>query len=415
MTNTRTNDAKERITDEMLDQMLANEDAAALFHGGELFAELRAKLAERILDAEMDAHLAQASEAGNTRNGHNEKTVLTDTGSMRLRTPRDRMGTYEPQLVEKYVRRLPGFDEKVIKMFSCGMSTRRIRETVRELYGVEVSPDLISRVTESVMEEFAEWQGRPLDSTYAILYLDAIYVKMRDAGAVSKRAVYLAIGVNEDGRKDVLGMWIGENEGAKFWLSVLNELKARGVEDVLIAVVDGLQGFPDALETAFPQTTVQTCIVHLLRHSMASASHKERKAIADALKPIYRAESVEAAEAALDAFEDGELGRRYPDVAKKWREKWSLVIPFLAFSKNIRKAIYTTNSIESLNSSVRRAVKARGHFTSEGAAKKLIYLALREASSKWTGRIGCWGDAKREFAIHFEGRFEASRGYYNRR
>ena len=411
------NEPRERITDEMLDEMLDDDDASALFHGGELFAELRRKLADRILNAEMEVHLdrAEEREAGNTRNGHNVKTVLCDSGSMTLRTPRDRHGTFEPQLVEKYVRRLPGFDEMVIRMFARGQSTRNIRDALNEQYGVKVSPELISTVTDAVMDECFEWQNRPLEGTYAILYLDAIHVKIRDAGTVDVRAVYLAIGVDEDGCKDVLGMWIGENEGAKFWLSVLNDLKARGLQDVLIAVVDGLKGFPEALETAFPKTTVQTCIVHLLRHSMACASYKERKAIAAALKPIYRATNEVEAERALDAFEDCELGRRYPDVVRKWRDKWSLVTPFLVFSQPIRKVLYTTNSIESLNSSVRRAVKARGHFTSEGAARKLIYLALRQATAKWTGPLGCWGAARREFAIHFGDRFEASRGYVTRK
>ncbi len=416
MTNTP---ARERITEAMLDKMLEDEDLAGLFHSGELFAELRRKLAERILDTEMEVHLSQPEErvAGNSRNGHNPKTVLTDTGSMPLEVPRDRKGTFEPQLVEKYCRRLPGFDDKVIHLFSRGMSTRRIRETVRELYGVEVSPDLISRVTDVVMEEYAEWQSRPLRDTYAIVYLDAIHVKVRDAGSVSTRralagpATYLAIGVDEGGHKDVLGLWLGEHEGAKFWLNVLNELKSRGLRDILIAVVDGLKGFPEALETAFPETTVQTCIVHLMRHSLSCASYKERRKLADALKPIYKAESAERAEELLDAFEESELGRRHPDVVRSWRDRWHLVIPFLAFSQLIRKAIYTTNAIESLNATVRRAVRARGHFTSVGAAKKLIYLALREASSKWRGPMLNWQSAKREFAIHFGDRFNPSKGW----
>lgn len=285
---------------------------------------------------------------------------------------------------------------------------------MRELYGVEVSPDLISRVTDAVMEEFAEWQSRPLRDTYPIVYLDAIHVKVRDAGSVSTRAVYLAIGVDEAGLKSVLGMWLGEHEGAKFWLNVLNELKARGLKDILIAVVDGLKGFPEALEAAFPRTTVQTCIVHLMRHSLSCASYRERKELAEALKPIYKAESAERAEELLDAFEESDLGRRHPDVVRSWRNRWELVIPFLAFSKLIRKAIYTTNAIESLNASVRRAVRARGHFTSVGAAKKLIYLALREASERWRGPMLNWQSAKREFAIHFEGRFNPSSGWVSR-
>ena len=283
----------ERISDEMLDQLIGDADATELFQSGELLGELKRKLAERILDAEMDAHLAQEQESNNVRNGHNTKTVLTDSGSMPLAVPRDRQGSFEPRLVEKYSRRLPGFDDKVIHWFAQGLSTRRIRASIRELYGIEVSADLIARVTDAVLEEYSEWQHRPLPDTYAIVYLDAIHVKVRDAGAVTTRAVYLAIGVDETGHKEVLGLWLGEHEGAKFWLSVLNELKVRGVKDILITVVDGLKGFPEALETAFPYTTVQTCIVHLLRYSLSSASYRERKALAAALKPLYQAENAD--------------------------------------------------------------------------------------------------------------------------
>ena len=313
MTKTK---AQGRIKDAMLDQILGDADPTELFQSGELIGELKRKLAERILDAEMDAHLEQDQEVNNVRNGHNAKTVLTDSGSMPLEVPRDRQGTFEPQLIEKYARRLPGFDDKVIHLFAHGMSTRRIRTTVRELYGIDVSADLIARVTDAVLEEFSEWQNRPLADTYAIVYLDAIHVKVREAGAVTTRAVSLAIGIDETGHKAVLGLWLGEHEGAKFWLNVLNELKVRGLQDILIAVVDGLKGFPEALETAFPQTTVQTCIVHLIRHSLSSASYQERKQLAAALKPIYKAESADRAESLLDDFEQSELGRRYPDVVR---------------------------------------------------------------------------------------------------
>ena len=269
MTKTK---AQGRIKDAMLDQILGDADPTELFQSGELIGELKRKLAERILDAEMDEHLSQsaAQDQGNVRNGHNAKTVLTDSGSMPLEVPRDRQGTFEPQLIEKYARRLPGFDDKVIHLFARGMSTRRIRATVRELYGIDVSADLIARVTDAVLEEFSEWQSRPLADTYAIVYLDAIHVKVREAGAVTTRAVYLAIGIDETGHKAVLGLWLGEHEGAKFWLGVLKDLKMRGLKDILIALVDGLKGFPEALETAFPNTTVQTCIVHLIRHSLSS-------------------------------------------------------------------------------------------------------------------------------------------------
>ena len=411
MTNQKT---PERISDEMLDQLIGDADATELFQSGELLGELKQKLAERILDTEMDVHLSQAQESNNVRNGHNKKTVLTDSGSMPLAVPRDRQGSFEPRLVEKYSRRLPGFDDKVIHWFALGLSTRQIRASIRELYGIEVSADLIARVTDAVLEEFSEWQHRPLPDTYAIIYLDAIHVKVRDAGTVTTRAVYLAIGVAETGRKEVLGLWLGEHEGAKFWLSVLNDLKVRGVKDILIAVVDGLKGFPEALEATFPNITVQTCIVHLLRYSLSSASYRERKALVAVLKPIYKAENADRAAVLLDEFEQSELGQRYPDVIRAWRQKWTYVIPYFAFSPLLRQAIYTTNAIESLNATVRRAVQARGHFTSVGAANKLIYLAVREASAKWSGPMNHWQSFKREFAIHFEGRFNPSKGWISK-
>ena len=268
--------AQGRITDALLNQILGDADPTELFQSGELLAE-------------MDEHLSQsaAQDAGNVRNGHNAKTVLTDSGSMPLEVPRDRQGTFEPQLIEKYARRLPGFDDKVIHLFAHGMSTRRIREMVRELYGIDVSADLIARVIDAVLEEFSEWQNRPLADTYAIVYLDAIHVKVREAGAVTTRAVYLAIGIDETGHKAVLGLWLGEREGAKFWLTVLQEFRMRGLKDILIAVVDGLKGFPEALETAFPNTTVQTCIVHLIRHSLSSSSYQERKQLAAAFESRF--------------------------------------------------------------------------------------------------------------------------------
>ena len=402
-----------RISEELLDKLLAGRDPAEVFHSGALVDELKQRVAERILQAEMDAHLSQESEiaANNTRNGHNRKTVLTESGPMELAAPRDRQGTFEPQLVEKYCRRLPDFDRKVISMFAKGMSTRGIREAVRDLYGVEISAELVSKVTDSVLEEWREWQSRPLERCYPIVYLDAIHAKVREGGTVSVRAIYLALGVREDGCKEALGLWVGEREGAKFWLSVLNQLKNRGVEDILIAVVDGLKGFPEALETAFPETVVQTCIVHLLRYSLSCASWKERRKLSEELKKVYQAPDAASAESALEAFASSELGKRYPDVVESWRRNWSRVIPCFGFSAPLRKAIYTTNAIESLNSCIRRAVKARGHFTSEKAAEKLVYLALREVSSRWKAPPAYWGTAKREFAIHFGDRFQASPGY----
>lgn len=399
--------SKKKITDELLDELLGGEDPKEAFLNGGLIDDLKKAIADRALNAEMDVHLEQDEEqaSGNHRNGKSRKRVLTDTGAMEVSIPRDRQGRFDPQLIEKYRRRLPGFDDKVIALYARGMTTREIQAHVRELYGVEVSPELVSKVTDAVHDEVREWQTRPLDSVYAIVYFDAVRVKIRDEGLVRNKAVYLAIGVSCSGHKDVLGLWIEQTEGAKFWLSVMNELKARGVTDVLIAVVDGLKGFPEAIEAAFPDALVQTCIVHLIRHSMAYASWKERKAIGKALKAIYQADSAEAAYTALEAFEAGEWGQKYPAIAKSWQRNWEQVIPFFGFSAPIRRVIYTTNAIESLNSTVRRAVRVRGHFPNDRAATKLIYLALRNVTAKWKRPPQFWSQARSEFAIRFGERF----------
>ena len=396
------------IADELLDELLSGTDALQAFESGDLVQDLKKALAERILNAEMDHHLdAEPEQAkGNHRNGHSRKNVITDDGKMDVAIPRDRQGRFDPKLIEKHCRRLPGFDDKVISMYARGMSTREICGHVRELYGVDVSPELISKVTDAVLEELKEWQSRPLEPVYAIVYFDAVRVKIRDEGLVKNKAVYLAIGYTCSGYKQILGMWIEQTEGAKFWLSVMNDLKARGLEDILITVVDGLSGFPDAIEAAYPQALVQTCIVHLIRNSMAYASWKERKAIAAALKPIYQAENAETAELALGDFEAGEWGQKYPNIANSWRRRWDQVIPFFAFSAPLRRAIYTTNAIESLNSTVRRAVRTKGHFPHDDAAKKLIYLALRGVAAKWKRPPQYWSRVKAEFAIRFEDRFK---------
>ena len=371
-----------RFRDELLDELLAGADPAEVFADGGVLDDLKKAVAERALDAEMDAHLDRERSGGNHRNGHNRKRVLTDEGALELAVPRDRAGRFEPRLVEKYCRRLPGFDDKVISMYARGMTTREIRGHIEELYGVSVSAELVSKVTDAVLDEVGEWQSRPLEETYAIVYFDAVRVKIRDEGLVRNKAVYLAVGVSCGGRKEVLGLWIEQTEGAKFWLSVMNELRARGVTDVLIAVVDGLKGFPEAIEAVYPEATVQTCIVHLIRRSLAYASYQERRELAAALKTIYRAPTQAAAEAALDAFEAGPWGRKYPAIARSWRSAWEQVTPFFAFSQPIRRAIYTTNAIESLNSTVRRAVRTRGHFPNDRAATKLVYLALRAVQRK---------------------------------
>ena len=313
-----------RIRKQLLDELLADEDPTTVFKPDGLLGDLKKALAERILDAEMDHHLAQPAEqaSGNHRNGHSSKTVVTDTGSLPLSIPRDRQGHFEPQLIEKYRRRFPGFDEKIIALYARGMTTRDIQAHLRELYGVEISPDLVSTVTDAVHEEVAAWQNRPLEPIYAIVFFDALRVKIRDEGTVKNKAIYLAIGIRCSGRKEVLGMWIEHTEGAKFWLRVMTEIKQRGTQDVLIAVVDGLKGFPEAIEAVFPEARVQTCIVHLIRYSLQFASWKERKLVAAALKPIYHAETAEIAAQQLEAFDSGAWGRKYPNIAQSWRRNW---------------------------------------------------------------------------------------------
>lgn len=398
---------KSRISGELLDELLAGEDPREAIRSGTLFAELQKSLAERALEAEMEVHLGSEEESGsgNHRNGHNRKRVLTGTGSVELSVPRDRAGRFEPQLVEKWVRRLPGFDEKVISLYARGLTTREIGAHVEELYGVAVSRELISKVTDAVHEELREWRSRPLEAVYPIVYFDALRVKVREEGMVQNKAVHLALGVTALGHKEILGLWMAENEGAKFWLGVMNELKARGVRDVLIVVVDGLKGFPEAVETAFPETTVQTCLVHLIRYSLAHASWRERKELAGGLRPIYQAATLAAAEEALDDFEAGPWGRKFPAIVRSWRRNWEQVIPFFAFSAPIRRMIYTTNAIESLNSTVRRAVRTRGHFPNDRAAMKLIYLQLRRIERKWQRPPQFWVQARAEFAIRFGERF----------
>lgn len=402
------------IKNELVDELLKGADPKKVFSSEGLLAEIKKALAERMLNAELDQHLQGESGAeggepegpGNHRNGYSKKTVITDTSQVELEIPRDRRGTFEPQLIAKYQRRFPGFDDKIISMYARGMSVREIQGHLRELYGIEASPQLISTVTDAVLEEVGRWQSRPLDALYAIVFFDALRVKMRDEGTVRNKAVYLAIGVTPDGKKDVLGIWIEQTEGAKFWLRVMTELKNRGVGDILIAVVDGLKGFPEAINTVFPETQIQTCIVHLIRHSMEFASWKERKPIAAALKAVYRAPDAVAASAALAEFEDGPWGRKYPAIGASWRRNWEQVIPFFAYPQEVRKMIYTTNAIESLHSQIRRAVRARGHFPSDEAAMKLIWLRLREITRDWKMSPKEWHAAKAQFSLLFGDRFE---------
>ena len=392
---------------DLLDELLEGQDPATVLQSNGLLGELKKALAERMLNAEMQLHLDSEAEqqAGNHRNGSSQKTVLSEDGELVLSIPRDRHGRFDPALIAKYQRRFPGFDQKIIALYARGMSTRDIQAHVGELYGVGISPELVSAVTDAVIEEVRAWQSRPLESTYAIVFFDALRVKIRDEGLVCNKAVYLAIGVRCSGHKEVLGLWIEQTEGAKFWLRVMNELKARGVGDILIAVVDGLKGFPEAITAVFPDTVVQTCIVHLIRNATQLASWKERKALAQALKPIYQADHAEAAEQALSAFENGPWGERFPTVAQSWRRNWAHIIPFFAFAAPVRKMIYTTNAIESLHSGVRKAIRNKGYFPSDEAATKLMWLALQNLTAKWKKPPREWTSAKAQFAIQFGDRF----------
>jgi putative transposase len=401
------------IKNEIVDELLKDVDPKKVFSSEGLLTEIKKALAERMLNAELDQHLegeaatgANGEPSGNHRNGYSKKTVITDTSQVELEIPRDRRGTFEPQLIAKYQRRFPGFDDKIISMYARGMSVRDIQAHLRELYGIEASPQLISTVTDAVLEEVSRWQARPLDALYAIVFFDALRVKMRDEGTVRNKAVYLAIGVTPDGRKDVLGLWIEQTEGAKFWMRVMSELKNRGVNDILIAVVDGLKGFPDAITAVFPDTQIQTCIVHLLRNSMDYAGWKDRKPVATALKAVYRAVDAAAAATALSEFEESLWGRKYPAITAAWRRNWAEVVPFFAYPQEVRRMIYTTNAIESLNSTIRRSVRARGHFPSDEAALKLIWLQLREVSKDWKMPAREWHAARAQFALLFGERFE---------
>jgi putative transposase len=398
------------IADELLDRLLAGRDPQTALAKDGLIDELKRALAERALNAEMDHHLdGEAAEGrANSRNGYGRKTLLTDGGKLPISIPRDRLATFDPQLIAKYRRRLPGFDDKIVSMYARGMTVREIRGHLADLYGIEVSPDLVSAVTDAILDEIAEWQDRPLEPLYPLVFFDALRVKIRDEGTVRNKAVYVALGVRADGRKEILGLWIEQTEGAKFWLRVMAELKNRGVEDVLIAVVDGLKGFPEAITAVFPRAQVQTCIVHLIRGSLDFVSYKDRKAVASALKEIYRAMDADAAAAALDAFAGSGWGLKYPAIAMAWRRNWAAVIPFFAFPADVRRLIYTTNAVEALNAKLRRAVRTRGHFPNDDGALKLLFLVLNLAEREWRMPPREWAMAKAQFAILFEERFQVA-------
>jgi transposase-like protein len=372
---------------------------------------LKKAVIERAMGGEMTHHLgyspgdAKPAEQANYRNGTTGKTVITDDGPVRIEVPRDRDGSFEPQIIPKHARRFTGFDDKIIAMYARGMTVREIQGFLAEIYGTEVSPEFISQVTDEVTAEITAWQSRPLEPMYPVIFFDALRVKVRDDAVVRNKAVYLALGVLPDGTRDVLGMWIEQTEGAKFWLKVFNDLKTRGVNDILIAVVDGLKGLAEAIEVAFPATTVQTCIVHLIRNSLDYASWKDRKAVAAALKPIYAAASAEAAQEALEDFETGPWGRKYPTIAQSWRRAWEHVIPFFAFPPEVRRVIYTTNAIESLHMQLRKIIKTRGHFPSDEAAIKLMWLALRNILADKVRSAKEWKAAMNQFAVMFGDRF----------
>ena len=397
---------RDRLADEVIDELLAGARTEEEIVGpGGVLAQLTKRLVERAMAAELTEHLGYEPHqeptggVGNTRNGSTPKTLATEHGPVEVRTPRDRNGSFEPQIVRKGQRRFQGFDDKILALYSRGVSTRDIEAHLAEIYGVNVGRDLISRVTDAVMEDVREWQQRPLDDVYPVVFLDALVLKIREGGSVQRRACYLALGVTLEGERDVLGMWFQETEGAKFWMQVLSELKQRGVNDILLCCVDGLKGFPEAIEAIFPATVVQTCVVHLIRHSLKYVPRREREQVARDLKPIYTAVDADAAQAALEVFDD-KWGARFPVITQAWLNAWEYVTPFLAFPPELRRVVYTTNAIEALNRQLRKAIKTKGHFPNEEAARKLIYLAITNAVPAWT-RTRNWTTALLAFKIHF--------------
>jgi len=401
--------AQPQISAKLLEELIPGPVTKEEFE--DIFQNFKKAFIERALNAEMSHHLGygpgQAKPEGTTnhRNGSSAKTVITDTGSLRIEVPREREGNFEPQLIGKHERRLTGFDDKIIAMYARGMTVREIQGFMAEMYAVDVSPDLISSVTDAVLSEVTTWQARPLEAMYPVVFFDALRVKIRQDGVVRNKAVYLALGMLPDGTRDILGIWIENTEGAKFWMKVFNDMKTRGCNDVLIAVTDGLKGMGEALAVVYPATTLQTCIVHLIRNSLDYASWKDRKPLAAAIKPIYTAPSAEAALAELDAFEQGPWGVKFPTVVAAWRRVWDKVIPFFAFPPEVRRVIYTTNAIESVNARLRKILKTRGHFPSDEAATKLIWLALRNITANWARAAPHWKAAMNQFAILYKERF----------
>lgn len=395
------------ITDEVLNELLKEyQKPEDILGKNGLFKQLQKRLIEKAMGAELTAHLGYdkhdpaGRNSGNSRNGTSPKTLKGEFGHLELATPRDRNGTFEPLIVAKGQRRFEGFDQAILSLYSRGMTTREIEGHLLDIYGVEVSPTLVSQVTEAVCADVKVWQERPLEEVYPIVYFDALWGKVREDGQVAKVAVYLALGITMTGHKEVLGMWAARSEGAKFWLHVLTELKNRGVKDIFIGCVDGIKGFPEAMETVFPPTQVQLCLVHMVRNSLSYVGWKERKTVAADLKAIYRAATVAQAEQALEAFAL-KWDKKYPSISKSWRAHWPELITFLKYPEEIRKAIYTTNAIESVNRSLRKITKNRGVFPNQESLLKLYYLALERAAKKWTMPIHNWSQALNRFAIEF--------------
>jgi putative transposase len=399
-----------KISKEILDELLKDyKTPPDLFGEGGILKQLTTALVERALEAELSTHLGykkherKPSSSSNSRNGYSPKTIQGEFGKAEISVPRDREGEFEPQLVKKGQSRISGLDEKIISLYARGMSVRDIQAQLEEMYGVEVSPGLISNVTDAVMDEVKQWQHRPLEAVYPIVYLDCLVVKVRESGRVVNKSLYFALGVNLEGHKELLGMWISLNEGAKFWLAVLTEIQNRGVKDIFIACVDGLTGFPNAIETVFPKTQVQLCIVHMVRNSVAFVSWQQRKQVCRDLKAIYSAATESEAEFNLELFAE-KWDKQYPSISKSWRSHWQHIIPFFAYPPEIRKVIYTTNAIESMNSSLRKVIKSKQIFPTDEAAFKLVYLAMQNISKNWTMPIKDWKPALNRFAIEFEGR-----------
>jgi len=404
----------DQIRDDLIDELLKGyEKPEDIIGESGLLKQLTKAILERALESELTHQLGysknspEGKNSGNSRNGKGRKRLKTDHGELSITTPRDRNSEFDPQIIKKGQRRFTGFDDKILSMYARGMTTRDIQAHLEDIYGVEVSADLVSTVTDSVLEEVREWQNRPLEALYPIVYFDAVWLKVRDQGQVINKAAYLAIGVGLDGLKDVLGIWLEKTEGAKFWLKVITELQNRGVRDILIACVDGLKGFPEALESVYPKTEVQLCIVHMVRNSLRFVSYKHRKQLVAALKEIYRAPTAEQAEEALTGLEK-DWDERYPMISKSWRNNWNRITPFFAYPPEIRKVIYTTNAIESLNNSLRKVTKNRNSFPNDEAAIKLLYMALKNIAKKWTMPLQGWPQAINQFSIRFGDRIPIS-------